>query len=185
NEESAAEAQKALRSDAKEAWFSAIEGRSSTNSVQTISARFLAPAGTSSADRQQLIARARAALSGGEARKQETQSAERAPQPFLHVLANLLGGSGSAEAPYSYNGRAYRMRVDRSSDSKAAKSFRELGLIGESDRVVRVAGRLWRPGESGRTEFRLWVQEGVERPIPLRIEYQPKSYLRLAFEARA
>jgi hypothetical protein len=32
-------------------------------------------------------------------------------------------------------------------------------------------------------EFRLWIEEGAAHPLPLRIEYQPKSYLRLTFEA--
>lgn len=185
NEESADEARKALQSDAKEVWFSAVEGRISTTSTDTVGARFLAPAGTSSADRPQLITRARAALSDAAARKQETRSVAPAPQPFLHALADLLRGPGAGESQYMYNGHVYRLRVKRSTDSKAAKSFRELGLIGAGDRVLRVEGSLWREGESGRTEFKLWVQEGAELPVPLRIEYQPNSYLRLTFEARA
>jgi hypothetical protein len=32
-------------------------------------------------------------------------------------------------------------------------------------------------------QFRLWIEEGAPRPLPLRIEYQPKSFLRLTFEA--
>jgi hypothetical protein len=34
-------------------------------------------------------------------------------------------------------------------------------------------------------EFRLWIEEGTARPLPLRIEYQPKPCLRLTFEALA
>ncbi len=185
NEESAAEARKALHTDAKEVWFSAIEGRVSTTSIDTVSARFLAPARTSSAERQQLIKQARVALASPEARRSETSCGALPPRPFLHVLADLVRGSGAAESAYVYNGRLYRLRVDRSVDAKAAKTYRDLGLIGEGHRVIRVAGSLWREGEGSRSEFRLWIQEGAERPLPLRIEYQPKSYLRLTFEARA
>ena len=48
---------------------------------------------------------------------------------------------------------------------------------------LRIAGSLWAAGGGRPIEFRLWVEEGAARPLPLRIEYQPKSYLRLTFEA--
>jgi hypothetical protein len=55
-EESAADARKALHSNAKEVWFSAIEGRIGANSMETVGTRFLAPARTSPAERNELIA---------------------------------------------------------------------------------------------------------------------------------
>ena len=51
--------------------------------------------------------------------------------------------------------------------------------------VVRVTGRLRREAGGKETEFRLWIPSGAERPLPLRIEYQAKSYLRLVFESAA
>jgi len=68
-------------------------------------------------------------------------------------------------------------------DAKATAYFRERRLIAGSVEVVRrrrtAAPRSRRQGD----EFRLWIPSGAERPLPLRIEYQAKSYLRLVFEA--
>jgi hypothetical protein len=70
-------------------------------------------------------------------------------------------------------------------DAKATAYFRERRLIAVPAEVVRVTGRLRREPGGKETEFRLWIPSGADRPLPLRIEYQAKSYLRLVFEAGA
>ena len=51
--------------------------------------------------------------------------------------------------------------------------------------VVRVAGKLRREAGGKETDFRLWIEEGAAQPVPLRIDFQPKSYLRLVMETYA
>ena len=58
-------------------------------------------------------------------------------------------------------------------------------MIAPATDVVRVSGKVRRVAGGKETEFRLWIAAGADRPLPLRIEYQPKSYLRLTFEAQA
>jgi hypothetical protein len=183
-EESAAEARRALHSEAKEAWFSAIEGYAGAARTETVSARFLAPARTSVGERRGLIERARQALTEAAGLKRETATGEPL-RPFLHVLADLLRGTASSEGRYTYNGCVYRMRVEKSRDAKAARQFSDAGLIAPGAAVEQVAGKLWREGGGKASEFRLWVPVGEAHPLPLRIEYQPKGYLRLTFEAEA
>jgi hypothetical protein len=168
-EESAAEARLALHSASKEASYSAIDGRVDAEGIETARAHFVAPARTSSADRQELIERAHQALSG--APKTRT-AAQNAPHPFLHALAELLRDPHRNETRYAYNGRLYDLTVEKSRDPKAAG-------------VIRVSGSLRRIDGGKPTEFRLWIEEGSPHPLPLRIEYQPKAYLRLTFEATA
>jgi hypothetical protein len=183
-EESAAEARHALHSDAKDAWFSAIEGYAGAARTETVSARFLAPARTNPAERRNLIERARQALTEAADRKRE--AATGVPlRPFLHVLADSLRGAASSEGRYTYNGRVYRMRIEKSRDAKAAREFSDAGLIAPGAAVERVAGKLWSEGGGKPSEFRLWVPAGEAHPLPLRIEYQPKGYLKLTFEAVA
>lgn len=180
-ETSAAEARKALHSTFKDAWYSAIEGRVGAEGVETARAHFLAPARTSLAERPELIECARRALSGA---AKTTTPSQGTPRPFLHALASLLNGPKGAETQYAYNGRLYKLAVEKSPDAKAAVLFREQRLISPTAGVVRVAGSL-RGLEGGKPiEFCLWIEDGSSRPLPLRIEYQPKSYLRLTFEAR-
>lgn len=181
-EESAADARKALHSTSKDAWYAAIEGRMGADGIETAHARFLAPARTSPAERQALVERARQALASAE--KTRMAAAQGEPHPFLHALASLLSGPHSAETQYAYNGRLYRLAVEKSPDPKAATQFREQRLISSTAGVIRVAGSLRRLEGGKPIDFRLWVEEGSPRPLPLRIEYQPKSYLRLTFEAQ-
>lgn len=166
-EESAAEARQALHSTSKDAWYSAIDGRTSAEGIETASAHFRAAARTSPTARQELIERARQALATAPKTK---APAESAPLPFLHAVAGLLSDNQKKETQYAYNGHLYRLTVERSRDAKAPG-------------VIRVTGNLRRVSGGKPIEFRLWIEEGARRPLPLRIEYQAKSYLRLTFEA--
>jgi hypothetical protein len=100
-------------------------------------------------------------------------------------LAGLVMRPDGKEGRYIYAGRPYRLRLTRSVDGKATAYFRERRLIAKSAEVVRFDGRLRREAGGKETEFRLWIPSEAERPLPLRIEYQAKSYLRLVFEAPA
>jgi hypothetical protein len=75
--------------------------------------------------------------------------------------------------------------VEKSPDSKAARAFCEAGLIGPNATVARITGMLWREDGGKPVEFKLWIEDDTRHPVPLRIEYQPKTYLRLTFEAEA
>jgi hypothetical protein len=181
-EENVEQARKALHQNAAEVGYAVIEGHLGDWSVETVSTHFSAPAHLSSVDRGELIRRARAALSGAP----KSSAASMGPasvQPFLHALAEVLPGTGRAETRYAYSGRMYQLRVDKSPDPKAAAFFQERGLLTPVAAVIRVDGKLRRAAGGKETEFRLWIEDGATRPLPLRIEYQPKPYLRLTFEA--
>jgi hypothetical protein len=45
--------------------------------------------------------------------------------------------------------------------------------------AIRISGLTRRESGGGETEFHLWISDQAERPLPLRIEYRAKSYLRL------
>jgi hypothetical protein len=183
-EENAADAKKALHPSSQDAMYSAIEGHLTASVIETTGARFVAPARTSLADRNELIGRARQALSGAPKRTAEWHSAEGAPLPFLHSLAGLLLRPGSSEARCAYNSRMYHLKVERAPDARAATLYRERRLIPPTAAVTRVSATLQREEGGVLNQFRLWIEEGSPRPLPLRIEYQPKAYLRLTFEAQ-
>lgn len=182
-EETAAEARTALHSNAHEASYSAIEGHIGPAGIETAGARFMAPVRSSTEARNDLIERARQALAGARKKKAELPPSDGVPQPFLHALAGLLKQPGSTEAMYSYNGFLYRLQVSRSADPKAARAFVEQGLISGTAKVTRISGTASRVDGGRANEFRVWIEDGVPRPLPLRIEYQPRIFLRLTFEA--
>ncbi len=182
-EESAAEARKALHSSATEAAYSAIEGRVAPGAIQTAAAQFTAPVRIYFEDRNRLIDQARRALAAAPTQTTASTGQSTAIPPFLQALADALMRPGNAETRYVYGGRLYRLKVERSADEKETERLRNLRLLTPTARAVRISGRLRRETGGKEWEFRLWIEEGSPRPLPLRIEYQPKSYLRLSFEA--
>jgi len=176
NEESAEEARRALHPAAKEPWYSAIDGLITERDAQSAVARFTAPAAE---PRPRLMERARQALSG---------AAPAAALPsggansFLQSLADAIA-AGARETRYAYNGRLYRMQLASAGDPKATALYRERGLLPAAGEAVRVTGRVRREEGGKEAEFRLWTPAPPAHPLPLRIEYQAKSYLRLTFEA--
>ena len=181
-EEGAEEARKSLHSTAKEQVYTAIEGRIGPGETATSIAHFSAPAALSGENRVELVGRARRALASV-AEVRTASPAHETTHSFLQELARLLMRPDGEAGRYSYSGRPYRLRLTRSADAKATAYFRERRLIAGLTEVVRVAGRLRREAGGKETEFRLWIPSGAEQPLPLRIEYQAKSYLRLVFEA--
>ncbi|HXM41150.1 MAG TPA: hypothetical protein VN924_07850 [Bryobacteraceae bacterium] len=182
-EESAEEAHKALHSAATEATYSAIRGRIAGGQVETATALFRGPARLSPERRIELYARAEQALSTAPNKAPEFRANGVIPPLFLHALADALCHPARGQTQYVYNGRLYRLWVRQTADPHVAASFRERGLIRAGAGVVRVAGKVRREAGGKETEFRLWVEEGAAQPLPLRIDFQPKAYLRLVFEA--
>jgi hypothetical protein len=183
-EESAAEARKALHQETREQMYTAIEGRIAPGDVETVTSHFMAPARLSVAQNDDLLAMARHALSDAPPKTAEFDP-HGAPRPtFLQALAALLQDPSSTATRYVYNARLYSLTLRRSPDPKATAYFREARLVPPGSTVIRAEGRLCREVGGKEIDFQVWVEEGA-RPLPLRIEYQPKSYLRLTFEADA
>ena len=161
--------------------LTAIEGHVAPGDVQTATALFTAPPGLSTEEPARLVEFARQALAAAQPKPTEFDPGTARERTFLQALAVLLQGSGG-EARYIYNARRYRLSLRKSEDRKAAAAFREKGLIASNVRVLRAEGKLCREIGGKEHTFQLWVEDGAARPLPLRIEYQPKSYLRLIFE---
>jgi len=178
-EESAEAARKALHSSAREQSYSVIDGRVGPGMTQCVVAHFSAPA---SEVRTALLDRARQAVGSG-----TRQPLNPGPPAgtFLQTLADGILRRDTSELRYIYSGRSYRMRLSFASDPNTAAAFARRGVEASGDGVLRITGHTRREAGGKESEFRLWVPELAERPVPLRIEYQPKSYLRLVFDLEA
>jgi hypothetical protein len=107
------------------------------------------------------------------------------PPPFLSALADALCGPTQLESRYVYAVRLYRLWLHKAADPRATEYFQKRKLISPGAKVIRASGTVRREAGGKDTQFGIWVEEGNRRPIPLRIEYQAKSYLRLTFEAQS
>jgi hypothetical protein len=181
-EDTADSARKALHSTAQEQAYTAIEGRISGSGTVTAVARFTAPTAISGAKAEGLVEKARRALAAAHSIHAPQASPEDS-HSFLQALAELLSRSDRERSHFLYSGRRYQLRLTRFQDAKATTYFRRRGLIDESCGVFRFSGRVRNESAGSETEFRLWISSDGAKPLPLRIEYQAKPYLRLTFEA--
>ncbi len=182
-EESAEEARRALHSSAKEQTYTAIDGRILPSGSEVTIAHFAAPSTLSGAHQQELLELARKAL----AETAKSSGGPAAPQgeapSFLQALAELVAHPERSQATYIYSGRMYSLRVQRADDPKTTALFRQRSLINGDTGIIRITGTLQRQAGGNQTSFRIWIPNPSGHPLPLRIEYQAKSYLRLVFEA--
>jgi len=95
-----------------------------------------------------------------------------APPTFLFELARLLQQRARhAVGRYIYNEQEYSLELE------AAQAG------GGTARLAPVHGKI-RNLQSGRqTPFQLWMEEAPGSVVPVRIDFQPRSFLRLTFEA--
>jgi hypothetical protein len=183
-EESAAEARKALHTQPQSLLYSAIEGSVAPGDVATTTAHFMAPARLlSAAQHDELLEMARLALSAAPSKPPEFDPRAASEPTFLQAIASLLEDPSRGQTRYIYSGRLYRLWLRKSADPQATTYFRQKGLLPAGTKAIRAEGKLRREAGGKETNFRIWVEEGAIRPLPLRIEYQAKSYLRLTFEA--
>jgi hypothetical protein len=101
-------------------------------------------------------------------------SSKEAPSSFLLELARLLAQrTPHASGRYVYNEQEYLLDLDSP----------QLGKPGKPDRVLAVHGKIRNLRTNGQTTFSVWRDAASGSIVPTRIEYQPRSFLRLVFEA--
>ena len=99
-------------------------------------------------------------------------SANQAPPTFLLQLATLFKQRARrATGRYVYAEQEYLMELDAP----------QAGPDREGLRLVR--GTIRNLGTRHETLFRVWLEEASDSVVPVRIEYQARSFLRLTFEA--
>jgi hypothetical protein len=95
-----------------------------------------------------------------------------APPTFLLQLAGLLRQRAKrATGRFVYNEQEYSIQIESSWES------------GSTGHLTEVRGSVRNLRTAHQTPFRLWLEDASGSLVPVRIEYQPRSFLRLTFEA--
>lgn len=103
---------------------------------------------------------------------------------FLHTLKRLLEATAPrGETPFLYGRNPRRIVWRRSADRKAGEEFAARGLVAPGAAVVRFEAEIVDDSTHSRSRFTLWHDPQARPPLPLRIELQPRSFLRLRLEA--
>jgi hypothetical protein len=179
-EQSADEARTALRTNGAAQVLVAIDSGHSNGqqpSTRCRVMRFRAPRGNWTGG-DGLANLARQSFQTCDAKWKEAQwpAGETAPTTFLYGLKRAMQQGGSRRTEYIWNQNRYAMRLTREADASASKEF--------SAPVDRVRGELENITQRLRPlHFQIWIERESPIPMPLRVEFQPRSFLRLTLEA--
>ena len=158
--------------DSGRSTFGAVMGTNSAGRSRSATAHFEFDASAGWSDRA-LIRQAHS-LFDGTVNWRETSwpdSPNQAPATFLFRLVTLLNKrSRTATGRYVYSEQEYLLTIER----------QQPGRTGE--RLLAVRGKIRNVRTGRETSFRLWLEDDTSI-VPVRFEFQPRSFLRLTFEA--
>lgn len=104
-------------------------------------------------------------------------------ETFLLTLSRLLERTDPrGETPFLYGRNPRRLVWRRSPDPKASREFAARRLVEPGATVMRFDAETVDESKNSRSRFSLWHDPQTRPPLPLRIELQPRSFLRLRLE---
>ena len=187
SEQSLAEARKALQCPAAgNVDFVAARGEIDGTSARHTVRHMLLPSSSRWTDGPRLANRVEADLdrAGNDEKHVDLANGER-PGTFLYtVFAILRSPAPTADASFVHNGKLYHLHAVKRPDVKTGAKLVASRLIASPDRAMELSGLIRNAKTGVETTFRVWFDKASPNAPPLRFEFQPKSYLRLVFEAQ-
>jgi hypothetical protein len=186
-EESLGEARKALNRSAGQCLFLAIEGQSQAGEARSRRASFYADARVGWGAYGRLQREAEAAIRNPAEGAGETSLRPESPggvlPTFLFALWRAIHSpQAELRQTYVYSGNLYTLETSKKPDRRTGRRPEDKGLTTRPQSVTAISGTIHNLRTKEKTQFRIWTEEGGG-PVPLRIEYQPRGFLRLALEA--
>jgi hypothetical protein len=170
-EESLEHARKSTDQPGGRSTFSAVSGRNTSARSRSAIAHFEFASSAVWSD-QALIDRAQS-LFRGDVKWRETawpNSPQQAPPTILCQIATLLKQRAKrASGRYVYNEQEYQLELEAQAPTR--------------ERLVPIRGKIRNLRTAYETKFRIWLEDGSESIVPVRIEFQPRAFLKLTFEA--
>ena len=182
-EESLDDAKAALGANGKDGVaYTAVEGSAAGTSCAYRLYQMKLPSAYNFSKYEDVIRQVKGVLARNEIQpsRKETAASETA-QTFLYAVREAMRSQQQRiAAPFLFNGKRYKLEVERSADSKMGQQFVTRKVTANGARVMRLNGSIQNLATGSKTPFKLWCEPG--RELPLRFEYKAKSYLSLAFE---
>ena len=170
-EESLESARKSSDPPAGSSVFDAVSGRNTVGRSRSAISKFDFASSAVWSD-QPLIDRAQS-LFHGDVKWRDTSwpnLPQEAPPTFLLQIASLFKQRAKrASGRYVYNEQEYLLELEAQAPAR--------------DRLLPFRGKIRNLRTGYETKFKVWLEDGSESIVPLRIEFQPRSFLKLTFEA--
>lgn len=109
-----------------------------------------------------------------------TRGSSAAPTFLWSILAALRSADARSQFNYVHDAKDYRLEWERTPDPHTGAVMAANRLTTQPDAVMRFTGRLSCFATRQVSTFRLWLDN--QSALPLRIEYQARSYLRISLE---
>jgi hypothetical protein len=185
-EESLSDAKKALHGPAAaDMQFVASRGEIEGGSAHHTVHRLLLPASSRWTDAQRLLGQVSDNLDhpGNDAKSADLRKGEQ-PGTFLYtVLSMVRSPAQTTNGSFLHNGKLFHLHAVKHPDEKSGAKFVDDRLMASARDAVELAGVIRNAKTGTETTFRVWFDRTSPNALPLRFEFQPKSYLRLSFEA--
>jgi hypothetical protein len=130
-------------------------------------------------DWPELLRDARSGFQRANAAKQETSFPSGATT-FLCAVLSAARAPGRSSFYCFHNAKPYRLESDKVADRHAGGNFSGRNLTHSPQSVVRLTGQIHDLTKGHTATFKLWLDESSE--LPIRIEFSPRPYLRIALE---
>ena len=152
--------------------LAAVNGRHTAGRSRSAVTQFEFPSDAQWSDRG-LIEKSQSAFDPTTAWRETAwpKSPDRPPPTFLFQLEALLKQRAKCAGMYVYNEREYLLELGAPQQA------------GPPDHLLAIKGAIRNLHTGNRTAFRVWLENAPNSVVPVRIEFQPRSFLRLTFEA--
>ena len=99
---------------------------------------------------------------------------------FLFAVLRATRTPGKSSFHYFHNAKPFRLECEKAADRHAAENFSAKRLTSSPQTVARLAGQIHDLTKGHTSTFKLWLDQSSD--LPIRIEFSPRSYLRIALE---
>jgi hypothetical protein len=186
-EERLEEARAAMKNDQQSALFSAIQGVSERGSFSARFTRFISKDAVSWRKWRRIADEAEKSFAGDCVSDRAEHGKPRNPDATLPTLLYALNrareaGLRSTKTVFIYGGVQRELTTESAADPKMGEHMRERGLIGNAKSVMHLSGMTRNLQTGIKTHFSVWWDKDSASALPLRIEMEARSFLRLAFE---
>jgi hypothetical protein len=187
-EERLEEARAALNQKQQEALFSAVRGETGRGTYSARFTRFLSRDAVNWRFWRKVADAAEKSLDGECLSRREEYGASGNPETVIPTLLYSLlrvreTGFSPVKTTFIYGGVQRSLETNSAPDAKMGEKLRERGIVTNAKSVVHMTGLIRNLKIGTKTRFSVWWDRDSTSALPVRIELEPKSYLRLAFEA--
>lgn len=165
--------------------FSAVEGLHRVGQSISNAIHFRASPASSPADWSRLAQQAKTEILVSDSWKTQDWVPQSPSQTLFYLVWRAACGTRTShQVDYAYNGRSYTLNLDLDRDESMAHELASRGISEHPELIHRIRGCITPKGPGSRVPFSVWYEKSPN-PLPLRIEWQPRSFLRLSFEAES